>query len=131
VETKKTILLVEDDPSFRESLRKLFEKEGLRILEAESGPEGIETLKKERVDLVILDFYLGGMNGLQFLEKTMNPGRPPVIVLTAFGDWEIYTEVVAKGAVDCLPKPIKRNELMAVVAGALSKEARPEGENHG
>jgi len=130
VETKKTILLVEDDHSFRESLRKLLEKEGLQILEAESGPEGIETLKKEKVDLVILDFYLGGMNGLQFLEKTMNPSRPPVIVLTAFGDWGIYTEVVAKGAVDCLPKPIKRHELMAVVAGALSKGA-PEGENHG
>lgn len=100
-------------------------------MEAGRGQDGIEILEKEKVDLVILDFYLGGMNGLEFLERTMSPARPPVVVLTAFGDWGIYTEVVAKGAVDCLPKPIKRNELMAVVAGALSKGGRKEGGKDG
>ena len=121
MKAKKAILLVEDDHSFRMSLKKLLEREGFQVLEADSGQAGIEILKRESVDLVILDFYLGGMNGLQFLEKTMSPNRPPVVILTAFGDWGIYTEVVARGAVDCLPKPIKRHELMAVVEGALAK----------
>lgn len=128
MEPKKAILLVEDDSSFRMSLKKLLEREGCQVFEADSGQAGIEVLKREPVDLVILDFYLGGMNGLQFLEKTMSPNRPPVVILTAFGDWGIYTEAVERGAVDCLPKPIKRQELMAVVEGILAKKrSSPEG----
>lgn len=126
--TGKKILLVEDDKSFRESLKKLLQKEGFQILEAESGADGMELLKKDKVDLVILDYYLGGMNGLQFLEKTKTPDRPPVIILTAFGDWGIYSEVVAKGAKDCLLKPVKRTELMAVVEAALTNKIRSSGE---
>jgi len=127
----KTILLVEDDRSFRESLKKLLRKEGFQILEAESGADGMELLKKEKVDLVMLDYYLGGMNGLQFLEKTKGPERPPVIILTAFGDWGIYSEVVAKGARDCLLKPVKRNELMAVVEATLTNKNLNTGEDPG
>ena len=119
---KKTILLVEDDESFRESVRKLLEKESFQVVEASSGEEGIELLRKGPIDLVILDLYLGGMNGLEFLDRTQRPGRPPVIMLTAFGDWGIYTDAVARGAVDCVAKPVKRNDLMAVIAGAFEKK---------
>lgn len=117
----KSILLVEDDESFRLSLKKLLHKEGYKILDAESGENGLLILKQENVDLVILDYYLGRMNGMQFLEKMKSTGHPPVIVLTAFGDWALYREMVAKGALDCLPKPVKRNELLSVVEGALKK----------
>ena len=127
----KKVLLVEDDRSFRESLKKLLQKEGFQISEAESGLEGIALLKTEKIDLVILDYYLGGMNGLQFLEKTQHPDRPPVIILTAFGDWGIYSEVVAKGAKDCLLKPVKRNELMAVVEATLTFPKNNAGESRG
>ncbi len=121
MKTKKCVLVVEDDESFRESVKKLLEKEGFEVREACSGEEGVEILGKDSIDLVLLDLYLGGMTGLEFLDKTKNPLRPPVILLTAFGDWGIYSDAVARGAVDCIPKPIKRNELMALVNGTLAK----------
>ncbi len=123
MEVKKIILVVEDDESFRESLRKLLEKEGFEVREASSGEEGIERLQANSIDLVLLDLYLGGITGLEFLDKTKSAKRPPVILLTAFGDWGIYSDAVARGAVDCLPKPIKRGELMAVVTRALGKQS--------
>lgn len=115
MEIQKTVLLVEDDKSFRESVKRLLEKEGMRILEAASGEEGIEILKTDRViDLVLLDLYLGGMNGMEFLDKTRDE-RPPVIMLTAFGDCGIYDDAVGKGAVDCIPKPVKKQDLVEVI----------------
>ena len=116
MKTQKTVLLVEDDESFRESVKKLLEKENLRVFEASSGEEAIEILKTDRmIDLVLLDLYLEGMTGMEFLARTQSVDRPPVIMLTAFGDWGIYTDAVAKGALDCLPKPIKRYDLLTVI----------------
>jgi DNA-binding NtrC family response regulator len=121
-EQRKTVLLIEDDASFRESMRKVLEREGFQIMEAESAEAGIEILEHLPVDLILLDLYLGEMSGLEFLEKTKGMGRPPVIMITAYGDWDIYTAAVARGAVDCLPKPVKRNELLEVISTTLAKE---------
>lgn len=120
---KKTILLVEDDESFRESVRKLLQKEGFLVLDASSGEEGLEALRTHAVDLVLLDLYLGGITGLEFLEKARRPCGPPVILLTAFGDWGIYRDAVSRGAVDCIAKPVKRSDLMAVITGTLAKKS--------
>jgi DNA-binding response OmpR family regulator len=122
MENQKTVLLVEDDESFRESLRKLLAKEGFEVLEASSGEEGMELLEKHRIDLIVLDLYLGGMTGMEFLEKTLRPGRPPVVMVTAFGDWNVYSDALALGAVDCLAKPVKRNDLMSVIAGVFDRK---------
>ncbi len=116
MEMQKTVLLVEDDKSFRESVRKILEKEGLRVLESSSGEEGIEMLKSDRaIDLVLLDLYLGGISGMEFLEKTRELERPPVIMVTAFGDWGIYVDAVGKGALDCVPKPVKKHDLVGMI----------------
>ena len=116
---KKTILLVEDDESFRTSLKRLFKKEALGILEAASGKEGMDLLSREKIDLILLDFYLGDMTGFDFLGLTRARSRPPVIVLTAFGDHAIQSDVLARGALRCLTKPVKRDELMSVVTRTL------------
>ncbi len=111
----KTVLLVEDDKSFRGSLRKLLEKEGIRVLEAFSGEEGIEILKSDRmIDLVLLDLSLGGITGMEFLEKTREIA-PPVIMLTAFTELENCIHAAGKGAAGFIPKPVKRQELMKLI----------------
>ncbi|MBI4550178.1 MAG: response regulator [Candidatus Omnitrophica bacterium] len=115
----KSILVIEDDDSFRESLKKLLEKEGYHVLEADSGEAGMEILKRGRPDLILLDLYLGGITGLEFLERTARPDRPPVIMLTAFGDWGIYADAMAKGACDCIAKPVKKSDLMSVIGEAM------------
>lgn len=117
----KTILVVEDDASFSESLRKLLEKEGFSVLAAPSAEAAIETLKSASVHVIFLDLYLPGLNGMEFLERTAAPKRPPVVMLTAFGDWGIYVDAIEKGAVDCLAKPVKRQELLRVLQKALGE----------
>ena len=121
---KGTVLIVEDDEAFRTSLKTLFEREGFTTLEAGSGHEAVTLLGKEAVNLVILDYYLGDMTGLEFLGVTEGLSRVPVIVLTAFGDWGIYGDVIARGAVDCIAKPVKREALMRVVKTALCVKQR-------
>jgi DNA-binding response OmpR family regulator len=118
----KTILVVEDDVSFSESLKKLLEKEGFAVLLAPTAEEAIETIKNPRVSLVLLDLYLPGLNGMEFLDKTASLKRPPIVMLTAFGDWGIYVDAIEKGALDCLAKPVKRQELLRVLQKALGEQ---------
>lgn len=114
-EMLKTVLLVEDDKSFRESVRKLLEKEGIRVLETSSGEEGIEILRSDRmIDLVLLDFCLSGITGMEFLEKTGDIA-PPVIMLTAFTELENCIHASNRGAAGFVPKPVKRQELMGLI----------------
>lgn len=122
----KSILLVEDDDSLRQSLGKLFSQEGFHIKEASSGKEGIERLEKDSADLILLDLYLGDMSGFDFLDETRHEARPPVIVLTAFGNWDIQADLLGCGVVDCLAKPVKREELLRVVSKALAESKADE-----
>ena len=112
---QKTILVVEDDGSFRTALRKILEKENYRILEAANGKEGQKLNAGEKVDLIILDYYLGDMTGADFL-KTL-PGRvsSPVIVLSANTNEALDQEVRGLGAKVSLSKPISRPALLEAV----------------
>ncbi len=117
---QKTILLVEDDDSFRESLRKVLERADYQILEATSGSEGIRLAAKEQIDLIILDFYLGDMTGADFLETWQEKKEPPVIVLSANIDREASQKALDLGVRLSLTKPIGRHELLAAVKSSLS-----------
>lgn len=121
---KKRILLVEDDESFRDSVRKLLEREGFEVREASSGEVGLELLKTERIDLVLLDLYLGGISGLEFLARLGDFRRdnwcPKIVMVSAFGDAGAFAEALAGGAFHCLAKPVKRAELVSVIGRALA-----------
>jgi DNA-binding response OmpR family regulator len=81
---KKSILLIEDEPLIKEMYVNMLEQENLRILEAFTTDEADRILKKEKVDLIILDIILPKEDGLAYLEK-LNKRRkkfPPIIILT-------------------------------------------------
>lgn len=119
-EEKKVILVVDDEPMTVDLARR-FLQERYEVLTAVSGEDGLELLKKYKVDLVLSDVVLPNMNGFEFMEqmKSMGLARIPVIIMTA--DHEPKREIMAleSGAVDFVRKPlyaqILRNRIQNVL----------------
>ncbi len=103
-----------------EMLAKTIEAEGYTALTASSGEAGLETLPRERVDLVLTDLRLPGMSGLDLL-RALKAKRPlmPVIMMTAFGTVETAVEAVKAGAYDFLLKPFDTSHMLVLVRRAL------------
>lgn len=82
-----TILCIDDEPSALQVRKLLLESEGHRVIGASSGQEGLRLLASEQFDLVILDYWMSGMNGMDVARqiKTMHPGVP-IIMLSGFGE---------------------------------------------
>lgn len=82
-----TILCIDDEASSGKVRKLLLESEGYRVIVSESGQEGLEALQSERVDLVILDYWMSGMNGIEVAEriKIMKPSIP-IIILSGFAE---------------------------------------------
>lgn len=83
------ILLVEDDPMVVRMYQKKLDKEGFRVTVAFNGQEGLEALKKEKPDLILLDIMMPKMNGIEMLKKVKaDPAAKniPVVILTNLGD---------------------------------------------
>jgi len=128
--SKATILITDDEKSIRNTLREILEYEKYRVLEAENGEETLSTLKKESVDLVILDIKMKGMDGIEVLEKIKDAGyEMPVVMISGHGNIQIAVEATKLGAFDFVEKPPDLNRLLvtirnAVQSGNLSKENR-------
>lgn len=99
--TAKKILLVEDEDFIRELYVRQLTKAGFQVKAAVDGPGGLEMLKAETFDLLLLDIMLPGMNGLQLLRefKTQNPQSPMItILLTNLGQEAVIKEGFELGA---------------------------------
>jgi DNA-binding NtrC family response regulator len=119
---KKRILLVEDEENFRDFMHTVLADEGYDLLAANDGLSGLRLLKRERVDLVISDLKMPGMNGIDLFKAVMQEPNPPLFVfLTAFGTVEEAVTAMKDGAFDFLTKPLKDMEsLLDVVKRALA-----------
>lgn len=106
------ILIVEDELFQREMLRDFLTEEGHRVAEAGSGEEALRLLANQCFDLLLLDFKMPGLSGIEVLKeaKRLNPEIDAVIV-TAFGTVETAVEAMKAGAKDYVTKPINLNEL--------------------
>lgn len=83
------ILLVEDDPMVVRMYQRKLEKEGFKVNLAFNGEEGLEALKKEKPDLILLDIMMPKMNGIEMLKKVKADSGTrdiPVVILTNLGD---------------------------------------------
>jgi len=115
-----TILIVDDDDQLRKSFHKLLSEEGYRVQSAASGEAGLELVKKQLPDLVIVDVRLPGMNGLKTFEAVhaIEP-KLPVIIMTAYGTTETAIEATKMGAFDYVLKPFEIPAMLAVIKQAL------------
>jgi DNA-binding NtrC family response regulator len=115
------LLIVEDDSEMRDLLRKVLEKDGYQVSVAADGHEAIPLLSRGHFDLVVTDMLMphdGGLELLEFIRKTQP--MLPVIIITAFGDWQSYSRALELGAVAFISKPLKMAELVSAIQTALA-----------
>lgn len=120
----ETLLVVEDEPAIRELIAFACESSGYTVVRAGSVREGGEALQKNAVDLVLLDWMLPDLSGLQWLEmlkKTEKFARIPVIMLTARGTESDKVAGLEKGADDYIVKPFSPRELIARIRAVLRR----------
>ncbi len=116
------ILIVDDEKAARYGMRKVLAQLGPELIEAADGREALETIQRERPDLVFMDINMPGMNGMAALEKIVALDNPPLVVMvTAYGSEKIAVEAMKRGAYDYLAKPYELDELRMVAAHALEK----------
>ena len=128
---RRTVLVVEDDPSITLGLRINLEAEGYRVLTAGDGATGLETARREEPDLILLDLMLPEMNGFEVLQAIRGEGRTmPIIVLSArTGEIDKVTGLEL-GAEDYVAKPFSLAELLARVRAALRRGAPVAARQH-
>jgi two-component system nitrogen regulation response regulator NtrX len=114
------ILIIDDEQSIRTTLSHILEDEGHRTVACESGEEGISSFAREDFDLVILDLWLPGIDGLTVLERIRNAGGPPVIVVSGHGNIDTAVRATRAGAYDFLEKPLSLERVLLTVNHALS-----------
>jgi DNA-binding NtrC family response regulator len=115
-----TILCVDDDPALSAVLTDTLEQAGYRPLAARNVAEALGVLSRESVDLIISDFKMPGLSGLEFLELLTSEGYDvPLIMLTGFASIEHAVEAIKAGAIDYITKPIRAQQLELAVSRAL------------
>jgi CheY-like chemotaxis protein len=116
-----TILIVDDAEDARRLAAKCLEESGADLLYAESGEQALEVMAKQAPDLVVTDLMMGGMNGLELLDKTIDIDPAiPVVLMTAMGSEEIAAEALRRGAASYVPKRNLRRDLGPTVAKVLA-----------
>ena len=116
------ILIIEDEESIRRVLKKVLidENKSYKIIEASDGVTGIESIKKNKVDLVLCDIKMPKKDGIEVLKFLIQDfAEIPVIMISGHGDLETAVESMRMGAFDYISKPPDLNRLLNSVRGAL------------
>jgi two-component system response regulator PilR (NtrC family) len=119
----KTILVVDDEFSVRESLEKVLSKAGYITLAADSGNEALAVLAKQKIDLVLSDLKMPDGDGVELL-KSIKKSYPDieVILLTGYGTVENAVEAMREGAYDFITKPPKKAIILSAVERASERQ---------
>lgn len=118
---RTTVLVVDDEQSLRDFVRRNLEVRNFEVLTAANGLEGLALFGTEHVDLVIVDLMMPHMNGLEMIRRIRQESLLPVIVLSALGDEEDKVRALNQGADDYLTKPFGVGELLARVQAVLRR----------
>ncbi|HBR6358608.1 TPA: two-component system response regulator GlrR [Klebsiella pneumoniae] len=118
------LLLVDDDPGLLKLLGMRLVSEGYSVVTAESGPEALRVLGREKVDLVISDLRMDEMDGLQLFSE-IQKGHPgmPVIILTAHGSIPDAVAATQQGVFSFLTKPVDKDALYKAIDEALEQRS--------
>ncbi|MFI5309597.1 MAG: sigma-54-dependent transcriptional regulator [Gemmatimonadales bacterium] len=115
-----TILYVDDEPSVGLILQDTLERAGHKAIGAGNVPEALQVLARGNVDLIISDYRMPGLTGLEFLSLLQREGyNVPVIMLTGYGSIEHAVASIKAGAIDYITKPIRSQQLEVSVEHAL------------
>ncbi len=120
-DSQRTILVVDDETSVRTLLRRCFEMEAFKVIEADCGKDMMAALNAGGIDLITLDLKLGGEDGLQLAREVRNRFTTPIIMVSGKG--ELIDRVVGLelGADDYISKPFELREVLARVRSVLRR----------
>ena len=123
-----TVLIVDDESEIRRSLQGVLEDEGYKTLLAESAEDCLATLSRKPVDVVLLDIWLPGSDGLEALERIVAMEDPPeIIMISGHGNIETAVRATKRGAFDFLEKPLSIDRTLIVLKNAIdTKHLRSE-----
>jgi DNA-binding NtrC family response regulator len=117
-------LIVEDEETLRESIKRIFTKEGYAVETADSAEKGLELLNTTAFDVIISDIILPGMDGIEMLGKVREqiPDQI-VIIVTAYASLDTSVKALRAGAYDYIMKPIIHEEIKQIVRNALRQKS--------
>ena len=119
---KNSILIVDDELGIRQSLGAVLGDEGYQVDSVSTAEAGLEWVARRPVDLVMLDIWLPGMNGLEALEKLQQIENPPlVIMISGHGTIETAVRATKLGAFDFIEKPLSVDKTLLTVRHALDE----------
>jgi two-component system response regulator HydG len=118
-----TVLVVDDERSNVESLEKIFQREGMRVLSAPDAKHALDVLRQHRVHVMLTDLMMPGTTGLELLRavKELSP-EVEVVLMTAYGSVEAAVSAMKDGAYDFVEKPLKRHSIIKSVRKAAEKQ---------
>jgi two-component system phosphate regulon response regulator PhoB len=123
--SKAVILIIEDDPEIQELLSHSMSKEGWKLLQARTGEEGLKILKSKKVNCILLDIMLPGIDGFKVLKKIKEIEQCryiPVIMTTAKGEEADIVTGLELGADDYVVKPYSPKVLIARIRAGLRRQ---------
>jgi len=124
--TTSTILIVDDEPQIRRVMRTTLSSNGYSVIEARSGEEALEIMRKERPELVLLDVNMPGMSGLEVCREIRDQSEVAIIMLTVRNSEHDKVLALDAGADDYVVKPFSIDELLARIRAALRRTSSPE-----
>lgn len=135
------ILVVDDDPAVQMTIRMLLERAGHSVAVAPDGHKGLAALEAGNFDLLFLDIFMPGMDGIETM-RLVHERHPyiPIIVISgrpiipdAHAEPDFLTMAIKLGAISSLPKPFKPAALLATVAACLAAKppTAPQAARHG
>jgi two-component system, NtrC family, response regulator AtoC len=115
------ILLIDDDEGLIHFLRRFFQRKGYDVTSCLNGKTAIDEISEKKFDLILLDYKMPEVNGLETLKKIKSSQvKTPIILMTAYGNTDLAIEAMKCGAYDYLIKPFERDELSRIVFDALA-----------
>lgn len=116
---KKRVLIVDDEPSVGEMLQTILEAEGYEVGITYDGPSGLAEIERHPPHVLLLDFMLPGMDGIEVLcEARHRWPTLPVIIITAFGTPELSMKATKFSVIEVVSKPFDTDKLLALIAKA-------------
>ena len=117
------VLLVEDDQWIRDSLRRFFANENCALMAVETGEDGLEIIKDNACDIIITDYRLPGMDGLEFLKRAQGiNAQVKKILLTAYMTEAVISEAFRLGVHEFIEKPFSTEDLEEALSRILEKK---------
>jgi len=122
------ILIIDDNPDLCTLVRTILERDGYQVESAYNGQSGLEQAASLQPDLILLDVMMPGVDGWEICQQLRKSSKAPIIFVSAKGSESDIVRGLRLGADDYIPKPFRRNELVARIEAVLRRSQRDKSE---